>query len=40
MLIIINSYVIIKSNNNDGNDDAQNKDKKILKYRVYANDDS
>ena len=32
MLIVINSYIVIKDNDNDNNDEnnAQNKDKKIF----------
>ena len=45
ILIVINSYMIIKDNDNDNNDEnnAQCKDKKylkILKKRVYVNDHS
>ena len=43
MLIVINSYIIIKDNYSDSNDEIndQNKDnKKYLKNRVYVNDNS
>ena len=41
ILIVINSYIIIKDNDND-NDDAQNKDNnKFMKlHKVYVNDHS
>ena len=43
ILIVINSYTIIKDNDNDSDDETnrQNKDnKKYLKNRVYVNDNS
>ena len=43
MLIVTNSYIIIKYNDNDSDDEIndQNKDNKnYLKNRVYVNDNS
>ena len=43
MLIVINSYIIIKDNDSDSDDEIndQNKDnKKYLKNKVYVNDNS
>ena len=43
MLIVINSYIIIKYNDNDSDDEIndQNKDNKnYLKNRVYVNGNS
>ena len=43
MLTVINSYIIIKYNDNDSDDEIndQNKDNKnYLKNRVYVNDNS
>ena len=42
ILIVINSYTIIKDNDNESDDEINdlNKDKEYLKNRVYVNDNS